>query len=88
MNSALRSFVLSGFQSSIISLLDYTGDVGESDLWAVTLNLALICCSKNTFNILKSNKIQPFDRHIYVHFIAISKVSDQALKFHLPYVHS
>lgn len=40
MTSALRSFVLSGFQSSITWLLGYTRDVGEYDLWAVTLNLA------------------------------------------------
>lgn len=83
MPSALRSFVLSGFQSSIIWLLGYTRDVGEYDLWAVTLNLALICCSKNTFNILKSNKIHPFNIRIYIHFIAILKMSDQARKFHL-----
>lgn len=83
MTSALRSFVLSGFQSSIIWLLGYTRDVGEYDLWAVTLNLALICCSKNTFNILKSNKIHPFNIRIYIQFIAILKMSDQAHKFHL-----
>lgn len=83
MTSALRSFVLSGFHSSIIWLLDYSRVVGEYDLWGVTLNLAFICCSKNTINILKSNKIRPFNIRIYIHFIAILKMSDQAHKFHL-----